>query len=133
MARLCVAPPAGGALGAPLGAAAQPPVGALHLPLFTFSHGLRELGPAGLPFWYGSILVGSVLATWLFNSSGGSIAVVAIFHGVLDIVFNSPVGDAFNFVVGALVTASGIVIWRSLDGETLSRRGKVTWTQVMRR
>lgn len=108
------------------------PWAAWHLPLFTFSEGLRELGPAGLPFWYGSILVGSVLTTWLFNSSRGSIAVVAIFHGVLDIVFNSPVSDAFNFVIGALVTASGIVIWRSLDGETLSHRGKVTWSQIMR-
>jgi hypothetical protein len=63
------------------------PWGLWHLPLFAFAEGLQELGLTGLPFWYGSILVGSVLATWLFNSSGSGIAVVAIFHGVLDIAF----------------------------------------------
>jgi membrane protease YdiL (CAAX protease family) len=51
-----------------------------HAPLFAFSPGLSGLGFAGVCGWFVSLVLGSILLTWLFNSSGGSIGAVAFFH-----------------------------------------------------
>ena len=48
--------------------------------------------------------------TWLYNSSRGSLPVVAIFHGTLDIVFNSPSAGDLPLVLGVLVTLWGLGI-----------------------
>lgn len=83
---------------------------AWHLPLFVFSEGLSNLGVAGTVGWFASLCLGSVLLTWLFNSSNGSIAVVAIFHAVLDIYFTSPVAVALPNVMGALLTVGALLL-----------------------
>ena len=62
-----------------------------HVPLFAFSSGLSNLGVAGAGGWFMSVVLGSILLTWLFNSSGGSIGAVALFHAALDIFISSPV------------------------------------------
>jgi len=54
---------------------------AWHLPLFlnaTTTHGGWPLSQQLL--WMGSILAGSVLWTWMYNSTGGSVLAVAVFH-----------------------------------------------------
>lgn len=48
-----------------------------HLPLFAFSPGLSGMGAGGVAGWLVSLLLGSIVLTWLFNSTGGSIAAVA--------------------------------------------------------
>jgi uncharacterized protein len=81
-----------------------------HLPLFWFAAGMRAMGPAEIGGWFFSIVTGSILMTWLFNSSGGSVTVVALFHGVLDIVITSPGAPALATVMGAALTVWGIAI-----------------------
>jgi uncharacterized protein len=51
---------------------------AWHAPLFAFSPGFSNLGLVEAIGWLVSLILGSILLTWLFNSSGGSIAVVAL-------------------------------------------------------
>ena len=54
---------------------------AWHLPLFlnaTTTHGGWPLSQQLL--WMGSILAGSILWTWMYNSTGGSVLAVAVFH-----------------------------------------------------
>jgi membrane protease YdiL (CAAX protease family) len=103
--------------------------GLWHIPLFFFSAGLGTMPPIGLIGWAASIVTGSVVCTWLFNSTRGSIAVLALFHAALDIFIGSPTGgDVVANVMGALVVIGAMVIPRRLGRETLSRSPKVTST-----
>jgi membrane protease YdiL (CAAX protease family) len=78
-----------------------------HLPLFWFATGMRAMGPADIAGWFMSIVTGSILMTWLFARSGGSIAAVALFHGALDVVMGVAPGQplAINIMGGALTIA----------------------------
>jgi len=60
--------------------------------------------------WLFSVFVGAILMTWLYNSSRGSLPVVAVFHGTLDSVFNSPSPGDLALVLGVLVTLWGLGI-----------------------
>ncbi|MFC4062756.1 CPBP family intramembrane glutamic endopeptidase [Planomonospora corallina] len=81
-----------------------------HLPLFGISAGLRDMPAIGLVGWAASIVTGSVVCTWLYNSSGGSLLALALFHGVLDIFINSPVKAALlPSVMSAAVIA--LALW----------------------
>ena len=81
-----------------------------HVPLFAFSPGLANLGLAGAGGWLVSVVLGSILLTWLFNSSGGSIGAVALFHAALDIFISSPVAAPLPNVMGALLTVSTLLL-----------------------
>lgn len=103
--------------------------GLWHLPLFFFSAGLGTMPLIGLIGWAASIVTGSVVCTWLFNSTRGSIAVLAMFHAVLDIFIGSPTGgDVVANVMGAFVVIGALAIPRRLGRENLSRSPKVTST-----
>ena len=95
-----------------------------HAPLFVFSPGLSELGLPGTIGWLVSLGLGSILLTWLFNSSGGSIAAVALFHGALD-VFMSPVAPELQSVMGALLTIGTLLLIPVFGGENLARRPRI--------
>jgi len=95
-----------------------------HLPLFWFATDFMKMGLGGAMGWYFSILLGSVLLTWLYNSTQGSILIVAIFHGTLDIVFSSPVSGDLATIIGMLITLWGIAVFLVYRPATLSRTGK---------
>lgn len=97
-----------------------------HLPLFTFSDGLSRLGMAGTAGWLMSILTGSVLMAWFFNSSGGSVLAVAVFHGVLDIFMTSPVAPHVATAMGAILTIATIALVPLFGPTNLARRPRVT-------
>src|SRR6185369_15701969 len=94
-------------------------------PLFAFAGGLSSMGIAGAAGWLFSIFTGSILMTWLFNTSHGSVLAVALFHGVLDIVMTSPVKGALPFIMGAIITVSGIAIPVVFGRSNLSRAPRV--------
>jgi membrane protease YdiL (CAAX protease family) len=93
-----------------------------HIPLFSFAIGLKRMGLVALPGWFFFFLTGSVLLAWLYNSTGGSILIVAIFHGTLDITINSPAGPQLANVMGALVTIWGLTVLVWGGPKNLSRR-----------
>jgi membrane protease YdiL (CAAX protease family) len=97
-----------------------------HIPLFLYRPGYTSMDAAGITGWFFSLLTGSVLLTWLFNSSKGSIFVCAVFHATIDIAF---VSDAVNTGVsnslGFLITVWGIVTIVIFGAKNLSRSSKV--------
>jgi uncharacterized protein len=95
---------------------------AWHVPLFSFAMGLEGMGLAAIAGWFFSIATGSGLLAWLYNSTGGSILIVAIFHGALDIAINSPAGPEVANVMGALVTIWGLAVLAWAGPKNLSRR-----------
>ena len=81
---------------------------------------------AGVAGWVFSLLTGSVLLTWLYNESGGSILVVALFHAGVDLAFTSNVSSQFAInAAGALITIWGIVVLLAAGPGYLARRGKM--------
>ena len=99
--------------------------------------GLRMLNPTSIHWsnslvivgWGASIVTGSVICTCLFNSTSGSIAVVAAFHAALDIFIGSPTGgEVLPNVMGASIVITALIIPRRFGRTNLSRSPKVTRT-----
>lgn len=82
-----------------------------HLPLFLYRPGYTGMDLAGIMGWFFSLLTGSVLLSWLYNSSGGSILVCAVFHATVDVVFTSHYDDRsiINYL-GIAITLAGIIV-----------------------
>ena len=96
-----------------------------HLPLFAFAGGLASMGIAGVAGWLFSLVTGSILMTWLFNSSRGSVWAVALFHGVLDIVMTSPVKGPLPSVMGAILAMFGLAVPFIFGATNLARERRV--------
>lgn len=81
-----------------------------HWPLFFYRPGYTLMGFAGIFGWTFSLLTGSVLLTWLYNSSRASILICAVFHSTIDIAFTADFADK-NIVnyMGFLITVWGIL------------------------
>lgn len=87
-----------------------------HWPLFLYRPGYTEMNFAGAAGWLVSLLTGSVLLSWLFRGSRGSILVCAVFHSTIDIVFTGKTSPEFMGTLGMLVTfwgiAAVILLWK---------------------
>ncbi|MEO7425679.1 MAG: CPBP family intramembrane glutamic endopeptidase [Fibrobacteria bacterium] len=82
-----------------------------HVPLFLYRPGYTGMGAAGIAGWFFSLLTGSVLLTWLYNSSRGSLLVVALFHATVDVAFTSGFSSPFAVnAAGAVITLWGCIV-----------------------
>lgn len=81
-----------------------------HWPLFFYRQGYTSMDFAGIFGWIMSLLTGSVLLTWLYNASQGSILICAVFHSTIDIAFTADLAnkDIVNYM-GFLITIWGIL------------------------
>lgn len=92
-----------------------------HLPLLV-------RGPTGavdLLGWFGSLLAGSFVLTWLYNESCGSLLAVTLFHAGVDLAFQSR--PTSRFALGAMVAlivlwAAAVLLWTR---PALARGGRV--------
>lgn len=81
-----------------------------HIPLFFYRPGYTAMGFAGIMGWVFSLLTGSILLTWLYNSSRASILICAVFHSTIDIAFTADlVGVNVINYMGFLITVWGIL------------------------
>jgi membrane protease YdiL (CAAX protease family) len=94
-----------------------------HLPLFLYRPGYTTMGWAGILGWVFSLLTGSILLTWLYNSSRASILICAVFHSTIDIAFTADIADK-NIVnyMGFLITVWGILTIIIFKPKYLSRQ-----------
>lgn len=81
-----------------------------HLPLFFYRPGYTTMEWTGMLGWVFSLLTGSILLTWLYNSSRASILICAVFHSTIDIAFTANFADQnmMNYL-GFLITIWGIL------------------------
>lgn len=80
-----------------------------HLPLFFYRPGFTGMDTPGIFGWVFSLLTGSILLSWLYNDSKGSLLACAIFHATVDIAFLADFADKniINYL-GMLITIWGI-------------------------
>ncbi|MDJ1466473.1 CPBP family intramembrane glutamic endopeptidase [Xanthocytophaga flava] len=102
-----------------------------HWPLFFYPlSGYYHMDIFGIAGWLFSLLLGSILFAWLFNSSGGSVLTCAIFHGMMDIMFISAFPNthlaSYN---GMLITILGFVVINRFSAQNLSRKERITTTE----
>ncbi len=82
-----------------------------HLPAFFYKDTYRAMGLiGGLPMLLLSILAASIIFTWLYNSTRGSLLVVILFHTLFDFLSVSRAGGGN---VAAIMSA-GVMIWAVL-------------------
>jgi membrane protease YdiL (CAAX protease family) len=83
---------------------------AWHIPLFFYRPGYTNMEMSGVFGWIFSLLTGSILITWLYNSSKGSIFICAVFHSTIDIAFTGNNSDKnISGYMGILITIWGIL------------------------
>lgn len=82
-----------------------------HWPLFLYQPGFAGMGIGSAAGWCLSLLTGSVLLTWLSNSTRGSILVAAVFHATVDVAFtNSAATPKVVAVMGLLIMLWGAAV-----------------------
>jgi uncharacterized protein len=81
-----------------------------HLPSMLVIENYRQLGLQVLPGFLLGIVAGSIFLAWLYNHSGASILLVAIWHAT----FNLVSGTAAAQGLVAAIVSTGVMAWASL-------------------
>lgn len=96
-----------------------------HLPAFFYVPSYTAIGLTIIPGFFIGILAGSVVLTWLYNSSGGSVLAVVLWHASFNFVTGSPSATG----LAAAVTSTLVIVWAVV---VLWRCGPATLTTGLR-
>lgn len=78
-----------------------------HLPAFFYRDTYIEMGLIAFPMFAFSLLFAAMIFTWLYNSTGGSVWIVILFHAVFNWLSVSEAGGQF---VAPIMTVP-IILW----------------------
>jgi uncharacterized protein len=93
-----------------------------HLPAFFYLDTYQDLGLWMLPGFAFSVLCGAVVYTWIYNSTGGSILMAALWHASFNFFSASDAGQGIvQIAMSAGVVVAGLTIPRVLGPEHFSR------------
>jgi uncharacterized protein len=82
-----------------------------HLPQFFVIATYRDFGQVGYLGMFLGLACGAVVLTWLYNRSGGSILLVAVWHGLYNVVAATQAATGMlAAVVSTLIMIQGIVL-----------------------
>jgi membrane protease YdiL (CAAX protease family) len=91
-----------------------------HMPAFFYLDTIENLGGLIIiPGFIVGVLFGAVLLTWLYNGSGGSIFIVAVWHALFDLVTASEAGQD----IVPILTTMGVILWALLVANIDKRWG----------
>lgn len=85
-----------------------------HLPAFFYLPNYAAIGLRVFPGFAFGVITGSILCTWLYNSAGGSVLVVALWHASFNFVTASAAGagDVAAVASVAVMLWALAVVWR---------------------
>lgn len=81
-----------------------------HIPSMFLIESYRQMGIAMFPTFTIGIVCGSIFLAWLYRASGGSVLMVAMWHGTYNLVSGTA---AAHGLVAAVVT-TGVMVWAVL-------------------
>jgi membrane protease YdiL (CAAX protease family) len=81
---------------------------AWHLPFFIYKDNFIEMGLFEAIGWVVSLMFGTVFLTWMYNASGGSILMVAIWHGLYDLFTATTLGESLASMLMTFVMIIGV-------------------------
>ncbi|MCW7493013.1 CPBP family intramembrane metalloprotease [Leptospira sp. 2 VSF19] len=98
-----------------------------HAPLFLYRPSFMAMDVSGIFGWFMSLFTGAILLTWLYNSSRGSILMVALFHGTIDIVFTSDsIETNIMNITGFLLVVFALIVLGLTGCKNLSKVDRQT-------
>ena len=94
-----------------------------HLPTFRVLESYRGIEPAMLPGFFLGLACGSIVLAWIYNGSGGSLLLVALYHGGLNLMTATLAArDTLAAVVSTCVMVNaGVLV--GLEWAARRRRG----------
>jgi uncharacterized protein len=96
-----------------------------HWPLFLYRPGYTAMDVWAVAGWFFSLLTGSVLLTWLFNASRGSLLICAVFHSTIDVAFTAAWNDErIVGYLGMLITFWGVATLWLINGRNKTSRAQ---------
>lgn len=97
-----------------------------HLPAFFYKDTYRSMGlAAGLPMLVLSVVAAAITFTWLYNSTRGSILMVALYHALFDWLSVSKAGGALApAVMSGVVWVLAVILVIVYKPSQLSRQEK---------
>ncbi len=82
-----------------------------HIPAFTYRPLYSQMDIAGIFGFFMSMLMGAIVLTWLYNSTRGSILIVAIFHAMIELMFMSEnITQNMSNYLGASIMIGAVLI-----------------------
>ena len=81
-----------------------------HIPSFFYLDTYMKLGLAMLPMFALGVLAGAIALTWLYNTTNGSILMLALWHGIFDFLSAAKVSDGMV----AAIMSTVFMIWAVL-------------------
>jgi membrane protease YdiL (CAAX protease family) len=78
-----------------------------HLPTFLYLNTYQSLSWIVLPGLVFGILCGAVVLTWLYNGTGGSVLMIAVWHALFDLTTASQVTQN----IMPIVATAGVIAW----------------------
>lgn len=82
-----------------------------HIPAFIYRPLYSQMDLAGIAGFFLSMLMGAIVLTWLYNSTKGSILIVAIFHAMIELMFMSNnITVEMSSYLGATIMIGAILI-----------------------
>jgi membrane protease YdiL (CAAX protease family) len=96
-----------------------------HLPIFFYLESYRRLGLGMFPMFALGLVAGAVILTWLFNSTGGSILMVALWHAMFNAVTATQATDVtMQTVMSIAIMVIAVFIVIIFKPANLSREPK---------
>lgn len=82
-----------------------------HLPAFFYHETYNQLSLVVIPGFIFGVLCAAVLFTWIYNGTGGSVLMVAVWHALFDLLSASQAGqDIIPILMSGLVIAGALFI-----------------------
>ena len=91
-----------------------------HVPGMFVIQSYRQMGVPMIPLFTLGIVCGSILLTWLYRGSGGSVFIVALWHACYDLVS----GTAAAHGAPAAIVTAGAMVWAVIIVVAEVRRGR---------
>lgn len=98
-----------------------------HVPSFFYLDAYMHLGPAMLPLFALGMLSGAIVLTWLYNTTHGSVLMLALWHGAFDFLSASRASEGtIAAIMSSVIMALAVVIVIVYKPANLSRAEKQT-------
>lgn len=98
-----------------------------HIPAFIYRPLYSQMNIAGIAGFFISMLMGAIVLTWLYNSTKGSLLIVAIFHAMIELMFMSAnVTVKMSAYSGAAIMITALLIILIAKPRNLSLQLKQT-------
>jgi len=99
---------------------------AWHAPAFLVNSNYRAMPVAMLPMFFLGLLCGSLFLTWLYNRGGHSIALVAVWHGLFNLLSGSVAarGTLAAIETTAVMVIASVLLVQELRAMQRDRHGQ---------